>query len=167
MHPFYKSMVTPLILQNIAEAILQRLSSSSFSEAEKLLQMNDYHGFQKSRLPEEFLDEILVPFGLTPLDVQIEIVKVDRDLSKEVHYHKNSFAYCVCLGEKYKTENPQGAKAFLKESWFPMNAGDIIQIPPNTLHGFAVENNGILVFLSVQAPPIEHEGKDDYYKVEV
>jgi|GEM_PF-1591439 len=148
-------------LQQIAESILTKLKAASVEESAELLKMNDYHGFLKSRLPEAFLSDIL-----TPEQVQIEIVKVDRDLSKEIHYHEGSFAYCVCLGEEHRTENPRDAKAFFKDKWSPVHAGDIVAIPAGTPHGFTVENGGVLIFLSVQAPPIEQDGNDDYHRIE-
>ncbi len=109
--------------------------------------------------------QILRPHGLTEEDVQIEIVRVDTDLSKEIHYHNESYAYVVCLGGEYKTENPRGAQAFLIDSWFPVEVGNVIKIPPKTHHGFTVDAGGLLIFLSVQAPPIEQNGVDDYHLV--
>lgn len=152
-------------LQRVAESILTKLKTASSEESARLLQMNDYHGFLKSRLPKDFLRDVLTPFNLTPAQVQIEIVKVDRDLSNEIHYHEGSVAYCVCLGEEYRIENPRGAKAFLKDAWFPVHAGDVVAIPAGTPHGFTVDEGGVLIFLSVQAPPIERDGNDDYHKV--
>lgn len=156
-----------LTLQHIAESIIGKLKTVSPEESAKLLTMSDYHGFLKSRLPEDFLNDILMPFHLTPEEVQIEIVKVDRDLSKEVHYHEGSFAHCVCLGESDRVENPRNAKAFLEDKWFPVKAGDVVPIPAGTRHGFTVEDGGVLIFLSVQAPPIERDGNDDYHRVEI
>lgn len=134
-------------------------------ESERLLQMSDYHGFLKARMPQDFLEEILSPYQLTEWDVQIEIVKVDTDLSNEIHYHEGSYAYIVCLGQEYKTEDPKLASAYLKDTWTPIQAGDVIRIAPTTAHGFTVEEGGVLVFLSVQAPPIERDGNDDYHRV--
>ena len=157
--------IQPETLEAIADSILLKLKSASEEESARLLKMNDYHGFLKSRLPEDFLKEILAPFNLTSEDVQIEVVKVDRDLSNEIHYHEGSFAYCVCLGPEYRAEEPRGAKAYLKDTWLPVGAGDVVRIPPGTHHGFTVDEGGVLVFLSVQAPPIERDGNDDYHKV--
>ena len=157
--------VKPKILQQIADLILQKLRSASFVESKKLLQMSDYHGFLKSSIPKDFLEEILTLYQLSQDEVQIEIVEVKTDLSKEIHYHKESYAYCVCLGEEHQVKNPHNAKAFLNDKWFSVKAGNIIKIPPNTPHGFTVENGGILTFLSVQAPPVERGDVDDYYKI--
>ena len=160
-------IIAPDTLQQIADSILVKLSTASQEEADRLLQMNDYHGFLKAKIPEDFLEEVLSPFQLTTRDVQIEIVKVDTDLSNEIHYHQDSYAYCVVMGDEYKVENPRGAKGYLNDSWMPVNKGDVVKIPPKTHHGFTVEPGGILIFLSVQAPPIEREGNDDYHKVTV
>lgn len=127
--------------------------------------MVDYHGFLKSRLPEEFLASVLDPFNLTADDVQIEVVEVTKDLSHEVHYHEAAYAYCVGMGEKYHVAPPQKAKAFLNDHWFSFNDGDSVEIPQRVKHGFTIEEGGILNFLSVQAPPIVGHGHDDYVRV--
>jgi len=154
-------------LKQIANSVISKLKSVSEDELKDILQINDYHGFLKSRISESFLMEVFSPSQLTSRDVQIEIVKVETDLSKEIHFHENSYAYVICLGKEHNLEDPRNAKAFLKNSWFPVRVGDVIKIPPKTLHGFTVENGGILTFLSVQAPPIEQFGIDDYHKIDI
>ncbi|MDB5190360.1 MAG: hypothetical protein JWN49_686 [Parcubacteria group bacterium] len=157
--------ITPDTLEQIANRILLKLKAASTLESERLLQMNDYHGFLKARMPQDFLDEILSPYQLTEENVQIEIVKVETDLSNEIHYHENSYAHIVCLGQEYKTEDPKLATAFIENAWVTVRAGYVIRIPPKTPHGFTVDDGGVLVFLSVQAPPIERDGNDDYHRV--
>ncbi len=156
------------ILGQIANSVLLKLKGLSESERERIVQMNDYHGFLKSRLPEDFLQDILLPFQLTPNDVQIELAVVNTDLSNEIHYHAVSSAYNVILGEEYKFPNPRKAKVYLNDKWSEIKAGDIIKFPPNTRHGFTVEEDGEFFFLSVQNPPIVNTGgSDDYHKIEI
>lgn len=157
--------VTPQTLKEIARAVLAHLHDLSQEEMQHILNMADYHGFLKSRLPEEFLNSLLIPFGITSNDVQIEVVEVNTDLTHETHYHKHSFAYCVCMGEMYYVQPPKNALAFLNDSWFPVHDGDVVEIPAGTPHGFTVEDGGTLTFLSVQAPPIVHDGHDDYIRL--
>ncbi len=133
----------------------------------RLLQISDYHGFLKTRMPADFIAEVLSEHQLTESEVQVELVKVDIDLSKEIHYHEHSYAYIVCLGRECKTEDPRSARAFLKDSWFPVQAGDVIQIPSQVPHGFTVGEGGVLIFLSVQAPPVEQNGVDDYHRANI
>lgn len=153
-------------LKTIAGSVLEKIKNLSKEEARAILNMADYHGFLKSRLPDNFLMSVLTPFSLNPHDVQIEIVEVATDLTHEIHYHKNSFAYVVCLGEVYHVTPPKNAKAFLNDKWFPVKDEDIVEIPAGTKHGFTIEDGGTLTFLSVQAPPIVGEGKDDYIRIE-
>ena len=158
--------VAPEILEQIGQSILTTLKDSNAQDAQRIVQVVDYHGFIKSRIPSDFLEKVLAPFHVGLADIQIEIVQVNTDLSKEIHYHKDSFAYVVCLGHEHKTEDPKGAKVFLNGAWAPIHMGDVVQIPPGTPHGFTVAEGGVLVFMSVQSPPIEHGGDDDYHLVE-
>ena len=157
--------VTPQTLKEIAENVLKNLKGLSAEEMKTIVNMADYHGFLKSRLPEEFLSSILSRFNLTSKDVQIEVVEVATDLTHEVHYHEQSFAYCVCMGEEYHVKAPQNAKAYLVDHWSPVEDKDIVEIPAGTPHGFTIEEGGTLTFLSVQAPPIVHDDHDDYIKI--
>lgn len=157
--------VTSETLQKIADSTLEKLASLSSLEMKEIVNMADYHGFLKSRLPQEFLSSVLSPFVLTTSDVQIEVVEVATDLTGEVHYHEESFAYCVCMGEKYHVSSPKNSKAYLVDHWAPVHEDEVVKIPPGIPHGFTVENGGTLTFLSVQAPPIVHEDHDDYHKI--
>ena len=162
----HKNMnIQPQTLKKIVEVVLERFASLSQEEFRRILNMSDYHGFLKSRLPEEFLSEVLVPFKLTPADVQIEVVEVATELKHEVHYHENAFAYCVCMGEKYHVRPPLKASAFLDNAWFPVVDAAVVEIPPRTPHGFTIDEGGTLTFLSVQAPPIVGHGHDDYHRL--
>ncbi|MDB5254476.1 MAG: hypothetical protein JWL80_542 [Parcubacteria group bacterium] len=152
-------------LKEIAESVLQKLQVLSKEEMESIVNMADYHGFLKSRLPQEFLDSVLIPFNLTSHDVQIEVVEVATDLTHEVHYHEHSFAYCVCMGEKYHVAPPTNALAYLIDHWAPVTDGEVVEIPPGTPHGFTIKEGGTLTFLSVQAPPIVHADHDDYHRI--
>lgn len=159
--------VTPQTLKEIADKVLENLRQLPADEMKAIVNMGDYHGFLKSRLPEEFLSSILSPFNLTSKDVQIEVVEVATDLTHEVHYHEHSFAYCVCMGEEYHVKAPEKAKAYLVDHWAPVQDKDIVEIPAGTPHGFTIEEGGTLTFLSVQAPPIVHDNHDDYIRIKV
>lgn len=154
------------ILKVIAESTLDKIKALPADEVSSILNMADYHGFLKSRLPTDFLDSILSPLHLSEEDVQIEVVEVATDLRHEIHYHERAFAYCVCMGENYHVKPPLHAGAFLHDSWRPVIDGEIVEIPPGTKHGFTIGEGGTLTFLSVQAPPIVGHGHDDYHHAE-
>jgi len=151
----------------------------SAEEVATLISMEDYHGFSKSWLPDHFLKPILDPYGFLPHEVQVEIVSVTRDLRDEVHHHEEADAIVNILGKKQHLPNPVGASAFLENSstftpcvvfmgnneWFSLNASYRIDIPAGYKHGFTVEPEGVLYFLSAQSPPITGpEGRNDYHK---
>jgi mannose-6-phosphate isomerase-like protein (cupin superfamily) len=144
-------------------SVLRRLSPDSVSG---MISMIDYHGFRKSRLPHGFLQPILAPYQLETDDAEIEIVRVDTDLTGEVHYHEYAHAVIAALGGAEGFENAQRALAYHGEGWRRIQSGEELDIPPGTPHGFSVERGGVLWFLSIQAPPIvNHHGADDYHHV--
>lgn len=125
----------------------------------KSIALHDYHGFQKTRIPSRILkseydDDLL----------QAELVEVTADLTHEVHRHAAAHAYCYILGEKEGFPDPTRGFAFMNDAWKRVQAGDIVDIPPGTAHGFTV-TAGTLHFLSIQSPSIERAGHDDYEKL--
>lgn len=155
------------LMRNVSQAVLMRLRAiTSPEEITRLLNMRDYHGFMKSRLPEDFLVTILEPFGLTLKDIQVEVVSVSQDLTEEIHIHKEASAFVTILGQGENLPDPLRASGYIDEDWNRVGVGQEIEIPAGTPHGFTVERGGILYFLSVQSPPIERAGgHDDYYRV--
>ncbi len=114
----------------------------------------------------QFLEPILKRYAVTIKEVQIEIVSVTKDLSDEIHYHKEAFASVVIMGKDDHVRDPIDAAAYYNDFWFPIRAGDCIYIPARVPHGFTIQENGILYFLSVQAPPIvDEQGRDDYFSI--
>lgn len=129
-----------------------------------MFELVDYHGFGKARFPEALLTEVLTPHKLTAEEVQIEVVKVEKDLTSEVHYHEETTAYCVVLGRNEHFPSPYRAKAFLG-IWITLVEGDVLSIPIGEPHGFTVGEDGHLYFLSVQSPPIlRGDGHEDYIR---
>jgi len=145
-------------------ASIQGLSKGRFDE---LFSMKDYHGFIKSRFPDEMLRATLKPYGYTPETIQIGLVQVDTDLSNEIHFHKKAHAYTVVLGEGEHVEGPRDGLIYKDGVWSDAVPHQEIDIPPGTPHTFSVKPGGTLTFLSVQTPPIEDTaGHDDYYHPE-
>lgn len=151
-------------MRAVRDSLLAHIRSLKPGELLSLVTMKDYHGFSKSRFPEELLTTILAPFGLSPQEVQAELVSIEGDLRHEVHVHHEAHAAVVMLGAKEHLPEPVDAEAYLADGWIAVVAGQEIDIPAETDHGFT----GRGYFLSVQAPPIEREGgHDDYEKVQV
>lgn len=152
-------------LRSIGDEIRGMLRKLPLGGIEQMISMVGYHGFHKSRLPATFLQSVLAPYGLDAQDVQIEIVKVDADLTGEIHYHAQAHAFIRVLGPAEWLDAATEAVAYRDGTWKPIASGEEVDIPPGTAHGFSVEPGGLLWFLSVQAPPIVGEGTDDYHNV--
>ncbi len=130
-------------------------------------QFEDYHGFEKVRLSNDFLAGAAQDLLFNPRLIQPEVVRVTGDLTDQVHVHDNAFAHCVVLGAAYGCPDPSGAYCYLGGGWSEIQGcGQIVLIPPGTPHGFTVRKGGVLWFLSVQSPPIKDDhGYDDYHKL--
>jgi mannose-6-phosphate isomerase-like protein (cupin superfamily) len=153
-------------LRGISTDILDKLKKTPAEEHSRLLSFQDYHGFSKTRLPDDVLEEVLSGAGLTNEQLQVEIVGVNSDLTHEVHLHKESDAYVIVLGRGTNFEGPKNAKQFQGGKWIEVSENQEIQIPKGTPHGFTVEDGGVLYFLSLQLPPIvDEQGDDDYVPV--
>lgn len=153
-------------LPEIAKAILARFETIPVEEQVYLLKFIDYHGFQKSRLPDDLVNPLIISFGLHAKDLQAEIIEVTTDLSTELHYHQMSVAYIQVLGPREHFPAPKDASVFQGGQWLALQTNDALLIPPKAVHGFTVKPGGHLCFLSLQTPPIEKAGKDDYHKQE-
>lgn len=134
--------------------------------ASYLRNMTDYHGFAKVRIPGDSFPQTSAIVEIGPNQVQAEIVRVDKDLSHEIHYHKRASAYVIVLGDWEGIPEPKNAKMFVNGEWKDIGKGFERFIPSGTPHGFTV-NGGILYFLSVQSPPILNESGDDYHQVDL
>lgn len=157
-------MVSLLLIKQITHDILDLFRV--YPQYRDKIVIKDYHGFSKGRISLIDLRVITQKYDTNPEIIQAEYVFVSKDLSDEVHRHLNAHAYCIVLGEEEYMDNPKHAQAFLNDHWFSIDAGDVVDIPPNTAHGFTIGDGGILHFLSVQTPPIESlEGEDDYILV--
>lgn len=131
----------------------------------------DYHGFLKIRMDPLYVAVLCetASVTLTPQEIQVDFVLVDKDLSKQVHQHKAD-AVVHILDAKYGYVVSEDGEIFKKDAWRSlshMTKG--IQIPSGTPHGFRIKPNGqgTFYFLSIQSPPIESAGSDDYEIVNV
>lgn len=150
-------------LQAIAASIMDFLRGA---ECHTMFEFTNYHGFGKARFPHGIIADLLSSYGFTTKDVQVELVFVNSDLTREVHLHVDTNAYCVVMGKDVHYPNPDLARTYRDGKWIPLKAGDELAIPTGTKHGFTVNNGGVLYFLSVQSPPIVREdGHEDYVRL--
>jgi len=155
-------------LKSISNQVLGSMRSLPSASLAGMLRMKDYHGFGNSEFPDYFIEPIIRPFNAVLKEVEIRLIHVSTDLSKEIHLHKAATAYITVLGPKTHLPGPVHAFAYLKGKWFPVSEDDTLEIPQCTPHGFTIRGNGDLYFLSVQSPPlIDEEGNDDYHLVDM
>ncbi len=152
------------VLQTAAEEIRDVLRTRNSVELRAYMAiMKNYHGFDKVALSGRLID---VPsLSNVPADqIQIELFKVNRDLSDRTHHHKNSDAYVICLGPQEHLVEARYGIVFKGNHWTTFNTGDQLAIPKRTRQGFSLRNHvGVFYFLSVQSPPISSESYDDFH----
>jgi mannose-6-phosphate isomerase-like protein (cupin superfamily) len=145
-------------LRELSDLIIRNFRAISKSEFNSLLNMQDYDGFKKSSLPESFIGPLLEALRIEPTDVQVELIQVERDLANEIHFHAHADTFVVILGRRERVEKPWKAFAFQRRGgWIMLSAGDKLEIPRNTPHGFTVGIDGRLCLLSVLSPPVASE----------
>lgn len=137
-------------LEWIASRACQRLKNMTAPEVEAMLVMVHHEGFSKAMIPETFLQEELLGHGLSPQDVQLDVVHVES----HVHVHQQLATVVVGLGPDEHFMEPCRAEMFLPRSRRPVHQDEVIPIPGGTRHGFTVKPGGSLYFLSVRSSPI-------------
>ncbi len=152
-------------LEIIANQVLEKFSSELGPQIIKDLTFIDYHGFGKSRLTEDFLNALLNSLNYNAKELQVEIVRVESDLTDQVHYHQFSNAFICVLSARNNFPDPIGALTYQNDDWIEIDQDYSLLIPRNTLHGFSVKPNGMFYFLSIQTPPISGDNHDDYHKI--
>ncbi|MBM3204812.1 hypothetical protein FJZ48_02425 [Candidatus Uhrbacteria bacterium] len=153
------------VLKEIGQAVIQFFQEQNPEKLDAMLSFEDYHGFLWSSLPTDVLEKILQPFGYTPEQIEVEVIKTLKDQRDEVHYHQESYAYVFILGHSTHFADPEKALTYKDGSWVPVHENESWLISPKTFHGFTVEDGGMLTFLSIQYPPIVQGDKDDYHLV--
>jgi mannose-6-phosphate isomerase-like protein (cupin superfamily) len=154
-------------LSALSQELFSKLANRSQDVTASTPDFVDYHGFQKCTLRSSDIHELAARYGFQPDDVQIELVRLERPLSREAHYHEDTHAHVVILGEP-TFRKPEHAWVYVGTEWSPAFGGMSIDIPPGVVHGFSVESDaGALDFLSVQSPPLVRGDHDDFIVTEV
>lgn len=153
-------------LRAIRTAVLEFFRGLPSGALHKILHLRNYHGFGVSRLSEPLLASLLYDFGFEPKDVQVEVVRVDCDLTHEIHIHREATAVIAVLGPAEHLDSPRSGLAYYGNRWVELSAVDELEFPPECPHTVTItEPNGLIYFLSVQAPPIRRPDSDDYFRV--
>ncbi len=162
MHP-----ITPSTLRMAAWAIQRALRTMDIIDVWAMVcAMHKYHEHWKFRFPTEFLAQFDVLKDVDLTKIQAELVLVNNDLPGKIHYHEDSDAFVICLGVAEHLSDPRQALALNRgRYWESVRAGDGIEIPKLTIHGFTTHQGGVLYFLSLQSPPISGEGYDDFVPI--
>lgn len=153
----------------MASQIEQKLGELAFEVLEALrlgtvsLMFAKYHDFGKAALTPIWLEHLLDRHHQSRNDIQIDVISVHGDLSNQIHYHSEAFAYLVILGTGEGAPDPIQAQVFIQNEWHPIAPGKVIVLPPGTRHGFRTLPAHEFWFLSLQAPPIVRPSGDDYH----
>lgn len=96
---------------------------------------------------------------------RLKLVWSRGDLTHEKHHHRHASAFVVLLGPEYGFPEPQSFQKYVGDQWLPAYAGEKLEIPAGTVHGFTIEpgKTGAAYFLTIQTPPIVGSGGDDDY----
>ncbi len=101
-------------LQLIANQIVNKFSSEYGPQIIKELTFIDYHGFAKSRLNEDLLNSLLNSLHYDTKVLQAEIIRVESDLTDQVHYHQFSHAFICVLSARNNFHRPQASASLPK-----------------------------------------------------
>ena len=154
-------------LNALGQELSRQLSTESSDSTASAPEFVDYHGFRKSTLASPEIHAVAARHGFGPSDVQIELVRLERSMPREAHYHEITHAHVVILdGPSFR--NPDRAWIYVGSGWSPAAGGTSLDIPPHVVHGFYLESEtGALDFLSIQSPPLVRGDHDDFIATKV
>ncbi len=166
-------LVRMKVLRDAARELRVRMRQFDPEEAGTLIKgFGLYEGFEKSRIPRCYLEEIKALRSVIDLNnIQAELVRVPSgSKTDKPHYHKKSDAYVICLGYQDRMPDPCHALRYYcrvggHDHWLPFAVNEEIAIPRGSHHGFCIKPGGTLYFLSVQSPPISSEHHNDFHIV--
>lgn len=129
------------------------------------LPMRQYHRFAKYTIKESWYEDLA-----SPEDVMVEIAVVEGP-HPWLHYHKESHAVNIILGEPHGvTQPPPMAEIVAGRDVMPANTGYQVFFPENLPHTFNAPEGEQFYFLSIQSPPLERtvDGVeiDDFHWIE-
>lgn len=144
-----------------------------------------YHGFEKTTVHQEILQQFLKPYKLNSEGLQLELIGIRSDYPGSVHAHQIAHALCVMFGKTEGFPDPVNAYALVEENWsptsepesmglavgkdkwFPLAAGNRVYNPTNVAHGFVVKGEGQCYFVAIQSPAIDQPHHDDWVPAKI
>ena len=120
----------------------------------------EYHNFQKCEVSENFYAET----GFVRGQVQVELAYSEPSLEFEnQHYHEGTEAVNFILGKKEGFPDPGLGSCIVVNGVATLAYPRYVaHFRPGDLHTFHGGKDG-LYFLSVQSPPLERNGYDDFH----
>lgn len=172
-------------LEEIGDQFVELLRKKPAAEIFNWASKKDYHGFEKTTVRQEILQQFLEQYNLEPGGLQIELAGIKGDYLGSVHAHSTAHALTVMLGEAEGFPDPVNAYALVEEDWsptsepesmglavgknkwFPLAAGDRVYNPTNFAHSFTVKGEGQLYFIAIQSPAIDQLHHDDWIPAKI
>jgi hypothetical protein len=172
-------------LEMIGDQIIDILRRNPAAEIFDWSSKKNYHGFEKTTVRQEILQQFLEQYNLSSAGLQIELIGIKGDYPGSVHAHLIAHAVCVMFGEAEGFPDPVNAYALVEENWSPASeteslglvggkdkwfslaAGDRVYNPTNVAHGFTVRGEGQCYFVCIQSPAIDQPNHDDWVPAKI
>jgi hypothetical protein len=172
-------------LEEIGNQFVELLRKKPAAELFNWASKKNYHGFEKTTVRQEILQQFLQQYNLEPGGLQIELGGIKDNYLGSVHAHSTAHALAVMLGKTEGFSSPVNAYALVEENWspisepesfglsvgkdkwFPLAAGDRVYNPTNFAHSFTVKGEGQLYFVVIQSPAIDQPHHDDWVPAKI
>lgn len=172
-------------LEEIGNQFVDLLRKKPAAELFNWASKKNYHGFEKTTVRKEILQQFLEQYNLEPGGLQIDLAGIKGDYPGSVHAHPTAHALTVILGKAEGFPEPVNAYALVEENWsptsepesfglavgkdkwFPLAAGDRVYNPTNVAHSFTVKGEGQFYFVAISSPVIDQPHHDDWVPAKV
>lgn len=172
-------------LEAIGNQFVDLLRKKPAAELFDWASRKNYHGFEKTTVRPEILQQFLEQYNLEPGGLQIELGGIKGEYLGSVHAHSIAHALAVILGKNEGFHDPVNAYALVEENWSPISevesfglevgkdkwfslaAGDRVYNPTNFAHSFTVKGEGQFYFVVIQSPAIDQPHHDDWVPAKI
>lgn len=154
----YKEQLSLEQLESIRDFLLDKLSNESARQKYvDSMETVVFHKFKQGLMNIEMLQEVSKEACgvelVHPAQLDINIAMIGNDMKDETHYHNQTLASVVVLGEEHGFNNPINTFVHQEsgeEDWIEVSAGDTFAFQEMEKHGFTSEG-GETTFLTVQS----------------